>query len=333
MPVKVYGTGGGKNTKDATAIPSDVRAGKTFYNAEGKQTGIWTPQATDYTGDADALPENVLNGKTFYNADGKQVGTLVEKVYSDFVFDSDAVPSDVASGKVFYNAEGRQEGNLVDKGIDDIFSDGITKHDDELFLKIALPSEKTIYNGNKVKVSYSDVRNTIGLTADKIAKGNTILGIAGTAKQLKTLSFNFPSSVPWTTNTIKGVKGYTASGEWLIIKSSTLNHMKDSTDTSSTSLYCSHSISCNIDFTKIKEIKISMNGYDWIFIIDRAVIASRYDSKSVYYQLCEGNSSTYLTLYYIFFTFSSGKLSKITLASTTTANKKYDTTITIEVGE
>ena len=115
MPVKVYGTGGGKNTKDATALPDDVRAGKTFYNADGKQEGIWTPQVTDYTGDADALPENVLLGKTFYNADGKQVGTLVEKIYSDFVFDADAQPSDVVNGKVFYNNEGKQigDGKLV----------------------------------------------------------------------------------------------------------------------------------------------------------------------------------------------------------------------------
>lgn len=111
MPVKVYGTGGGKNTKDATAAPDDVRAGKTFYNAEGKQTGIWTPQATDYTVDADALPENVLNGKTFYNADGKQVGTYNEKTYSDFVSDATATQQDVASGKVFYNNKGRRVGS------------------------------------------------------------------------------------------------------------------------------------------------------------------------------------------------------------------------------
>lgn len=39
MPLLVRGGGGGKNTKDATAVPGDVRSGKTFYGANGKQTG------------------------------------------------------------------------------------------------------------------------------------------------------------------------------------------------------------------------------------------------------------------------------------------------------
>ena len=31
MPVLMRGGGGGKKTKDATALPEDVRSGKTFY--------------------------------------------------------------------------------------------------------------------------------------------------------------------------------------------------------------------------------------------------------------------------------------------------------------
>ncbi len=75
MPLLVRGGGGGKNTKDATAVPGDVRSGKTFYGADGKQTGIWTPKVTDYTGDATAIPSDVAKGQIFYNNDGKQVGT------------------------------------------------------------------------------------------------------------------------------------------------------------------------------------------------------------------------------------------------------------------
>ena len=39
MPAIVRGGGGGKNTKDATAVPEDVKKGKVFYNNQGKQTG------------------------------------------------------------------------------------------------------------------------------------------------------------------------------------------------------------------------------------------------------------------------------------------------------
>lgn len=74
MPLLVRGGGGGKNTKDATAVPGDVRSGKTFYGANGKQTGIWTPKVTDYTGDATAVPSDVAKGEIFYNGQGRQVG-------------------------------------------------------------------------------------------------------------------------------------------------------------------------------------------------------------------------------------------------------------------
>ena len=38
---------GGISTKDATAISSDVAAGKIFYNQDGRQSGIWTPSVED----------------------------------------------------------------------------------------------------------------------------------------------------------------------------------------------------------------------------------------------------------------------------------------------
>ena len=78
MPVLMRGGGGGKKTKDATALPEDVRSGKTFYGKDGKQTGIWTPKVIDFTGDATAVPSDVAKGKVFYNNDGKQVGTCVD---------------------------------------------------------------------------------------------------------------------------------------------------------------------------------------------------------------------------------------------------------------
>lgn len=40
MPVNISGTTLGQSTKDATALPEDVRSGKIFYGANGKSTGI-----------------------------------------------------------------------------------------------------------------------------------------------------------------------------------------------------------------------------------------------------------------------------------------------------
>lgn len=76
MPVLMRVSGGGKKTKDATALPEDVRSGKIFYGKDGKQTGIWTPKVIDFTGDATATPGDVKKGKIFYNNKGKATGTL-----------------------------------------------------------------------------------------------------------------------------------------------------------------------------------------------------------------------------------------------------------------
>ena len=43
----IYIPSGGISTKDATALPGDVREGKIFYNQDGRQSGIWTPSVKD----------------------------------------------------------------------------------------------------------------------------------------------------------------------------------------------------------------------------------------------------------------------------------------------
>lgn len=40
MPAIVRGGGGGKNTKDATAVPGDVKKGKLFYGRNGREVGV-----------------------------------------------------------------------------------------------------------------------------------------------------------------------------------------------------------------------------------------------------------------------------------------------------
>lgn len=70
MPINISGSISGQTTTDATATPSDVWSGKSFYGANGKQTGIMQLSAT-------AKESDVLKGKTFYSADrNKKTGTL-----------------------------------------------------------------------------------------------------------------------------------------------------------------------------------------------------------------------------------------------------------------
>ena len=52
----------------------------------------------------------------------------------------------------------------------------------------------------EIVVKYSDIRNIIGLTADKITKGNTILGLAGTASSVKYKVFSGETNIDYNYN-------------------------------------------------------------------------------------------------------------------------------------
>lgn len=82
MPINISGTNSNQNTTDATASEYDVRYGKTFYGANGKQTGVWSPTVTDFTWDASATPADVMRGKVFYGNSGRLIGSgdLIKKV-------------------------------------------------------------------------------------------------------------------------------------------------------------------------------------------------------------------------------------------------------------
>lgn len=59
-----------------------------------------------------------------------------------------------------------------------------SKDDEEQRVYLAIPTRALYTTGAKLYVSYADLRSLVGLTAAKIATGNTILGAAGTYKGL-----------------------------------------------------------------------------------------------------------------------------------------------------
>ena len=133
-------TGGGAGSDDCTATAAELLKG---YTGILKGSDDEPVQGTlELTGNAQAA--HVLNGETFYtnNAKSKQTGTMPNR--GD------------------YNGWGNSKGN--DAG------------NQRMWVKIP----QGYYNENaNVFLSWADIRNMAGITADKIKKNESIMGIIG----------------------------------------------------------------------------------------------------------------------------------------------------------
>lgn len=169
---------------DATAISSDVKSGKVFYNNSGKQTGSLSLTGT-------ATPADVISGKTFYGSSfTRQTGTYQPPDLGDYITDATAVASDVMKGKVFYNNYGRQTGSFQ-------FS-GTARASDVLQGKTFYSTGSSKITGTLKEKVYSDFVDDATATAADVASGKVFYNNSGRqvgtkSDGSKVLSFNASS--------------------------------------------------------------------------------------------------------------------------------------------
>lgn len=190
----------GTFTNDGTATQDDILLGKTAYVAGVKLTGRIpkAPSSTPATGSGNSGGQFYLTTQEGFYAEGTKLtkpseemgsaigltagvlktGTTVGGVRGTYTSDANAGSRDLRSGKTAYVNGTKISGGLVDLGYEPEGS-SCGMYQNRLYSYFGDSSSSYII-ARAVNIPQSKVASAIGLTAAKIAKGNTILGIAGT---------------------------------------------------------------------------------------------------------------------------------------------------------
>lgn len=177
----------GTYTSDADATAANIDKGKTAYVNGEKITG--TSEKVD-TSDADATSGDMLNGKTAY-VNGKQITGSIAIPNEGMI---SVVELNRNSHWIYFNSN--DYASMVISSIDlgqditDMEAEGRTsvflKNGNSIELRVS-PEEfiQAIIDNDVDKTEMNGFAYTAGLTPDKILAGNTILGVEGTASDLK----------------------------------------------------------------------------------------------------------------------------------------------------
>ena len=169
-------------TDDATAVPSDIKSGKTAYAKGKKITGTRTDQNMS---DATVTADKLLSGAIAYNASGKVVGTMPDKANANIAV---ASKSGATIPKGYYNGSGKVaisgSANIVSgnikKGVNILGVTGTLEQNTGIDTTDATASASDILTGKTAYVAGSKITGTMANRSSatiKVSKKGTAVGI------------------------------------------------------------------------------------------------------------------------------------------------------------
>ena len=200
-------------------VPTDADA--TFQEMYDNVMAIQTNTTLQSKNASLSTSEQVITADTGYDGLSKVIVPAVTGNASD---------GDVVAGKEFSSALGiNQVGTLVDKtGVTEYTATAsLDSTNSELEMKI--PATGKYNTSNKLKATFATIASLIGLTASKLVKGNTILGITGNSNNMDTSSADATAGDVLSGKKV-GVKGSLITGSMTNRKGTTVDATAVSSD-------------------------------------------------------------------------------------------------------
>lgn len=161
----------GTDTSDATAVVADVLNTKTFYANNEKLTGSMVNNGA-VTSSLNAGGSYTIP-KGYHNGSGKITANSLASQTS-----GTATAGQILSGQTAWINGSKVTGSMSSYTDSNTLTDIILVQDSNVYFNI--PYSGYYNSGSDIYTTQSKLASTIGLTADKIVAGNTILGITGT---------------------------------------------------------------------------------------------------------------------------------------------------------
>lgn len=121
------------------------------------------------------LPENIKKGIKLFDVDGS-----LEILDTS---DADATAKDIAMNKTAYVNGKKITGTLLEPSMSSISTDNIIDTGSRVDIEGKMPTDYLFRKNSSItyNIKYPSLANAIGLTSEKIMKGNTVIGISGNA--------------------------------------------------------------------------------------------------------------------------------------------------------